>query len=306
MKINMKYLSFIFLLTVFVACKQKPKPAEAIDETRTSGTVSVLVDESFSEVLADQIEIFKTDYPDTKFTIIEGNEQKIFPTFLNDSIRVIITSRMLTADEDKIYRNRSIVPKTSRFAIDGIALITNVENPDSNIAVNEVVEILKGTSTSGKQLVFDNAYSSTLRYFKDLGGVKTLPAKGIYTLQTNNDVIKYIAENKGFIGVVGVNWLIDNKKDMTGYLEKVKMMGVKNVKGKKGDDTFYKPIQANLISGIYPFLRNIYIINAEGRDGLGSGFATWLVSPRGQLIVLKSGLGPHKLASRDFNFKNTN
>lgn len=306
MKTNIKNLSFILLLAVVVACKPKPKPAGEVDETRTSGTVSILVDESFSEVLADQIEVFKTDYPDTKFTIIEGNEQKILPTFLNDSVRVIILSRTLTAEEDKIYRNRSIVPKTSRFGIDGIALITNVDNLDSNITVNEVVDILKGTSTSGKQLVFDNAYSSTLRYFKDLAGIKTLPAKGIYTLQTNNDVIKYIAENKGFVGVVGVNWLMDNKKDMSGYLEKVKMMGVKNLKGKKGEDQFYKPIQANLISGIYPFLRNIVIINAEGRDGLGTGFANWLVSPRGQLIVLKSGLAPHELASRDFNFKNTN
>lgn len=302
----MKNLSFILLLMLFVACKQKPKPEGGVEETRTSGTVSILVDESFSEVLADQIEVFKTDYPDANFRVIEGNEQRILPTFLNDSVRVIILSRMLTAAEDKIYRNRSIVPQTSRFGIDGIALITNKENADSNITVTEVVDILKGTSASGKQLVFDNAYSSTLRYFKDLAGIKALPAKGVYTLKTNNDVIKYIAENKGSIGVVGVNWLIDNKKDMSIYLDKVKMMGVKNVSGKKGDDQFYKPIQANLISGIYPFLRNIYIIDAEGRNGLGAGFATWLVSPRGQLIVLRSGLGPHKLASRDFNFKNTN
>src|SRR5690349_19817067 len=143
----MKNLSFILLLLVFVACNQKPKPAGSVEETRTSGTVSMLVDESFSGVLADQIEVFKTDYPDTKFTIIEGNEQRIMPTFLNDSVRVIISSRMLTPEEDKIYRNRSIVPKTSRFAIDGIALITNKENLDSNITVDEVVNILRGTST---------------------------------------------------------------------------------------------------------------------------------------------------------------
>ena len=302
----MKNFSFILFLMVFVACKQKEKPAGVVEETRTSGTVSMLVDESFSEVLADQIEVFKTDYPDTKFTIVEGNEQKIMPVFLNDSVRVIVLSRMLTAAEDKMYRNRNIVPKTSRFGIDGIALITNKDNLDTNINVNEVVDILKGTSTSGKQLVFDNAYSSTLRYFKDLAGVKALPAKGIYTLQTNNDVIKYIAENKGFIGVVGVNWLMDSKKEMESYLAKVKMLGVKNIKGKKGDDQFYQPVQANLINGKYPFLRNIYIIDASGKNGLGTGFANWLVSPRGQLIVLRSGLGPHKLASRDFNFKNTN
>lgn len=302
----MKHLSLMLLLFVFVACKRKLKPETTVEQSRTTGTVKILTDASFARVLADQIEVFKTDYPTAEFTVIEGNENKILPTFLNDSVRVMISSRMLTPEEDKMYRNRSIVPKTSRFAIDGIALITNASDADSTITVQEVIDILQGKSTSGKQLVFDNAYSSTLRYFKDLAGVKELPKKGVYTLEDNNDVIKYVANNKNFIGVVGVNWLISNQADMAGPIAKVKMLGVKNLPGKKGDDAFYTPIQQNLINGIYPFLRNIYIINAEGREGLGTGFANWLVSPRGQLIVLKSGLGPHKMMPREFNLKNTN
>lgn len=302
----MKHLSLILLLFVFVSCKRKANKENTVEQTRTSGSVKILVDESFSQVLADQIAVFKTDYPNATFNLVEGNENKIVPTFLNDSTRVIILSRMLRPDEDKMYRNRSIVPKTSRFAIDGIALITNAANIDTNITVQEVIDILKGTATTGKQLVFDNAYSSTLRYFKDLAGIKELPKKGIYTLENNNDVIKYVADKKDFIGIVGVNWLISNKKEMTEAVAKVKVMGLKNLPGKKGDNAFYKPDQKNLISGIYPFLRNIYIINAEGREGLGTGFANWLVSQRGQLIVLKSGLGPHKMMPREFNFKNTN
>ncbi|WP_316840772.1 substrate-binding domain-containing protein [Pedobacter gandavensis] len=302
----MKHLSLILLLFVFVACKQKPKPDDSVEQSRTTGSVKILADASFARVLADQIDVFKTDYPKAEFAVIEGNENEILPTFLNDSVRVMISSRMLTPEEDKIYRNRSIVPKTSRFAIDGIALITNATNADSTITVQEVIDILQGKSTTGKQLVFDNAYSSTLRYFKELAGVKELPKKGVYTLKDNNDVIKYVANNKGFIGVVGVNWLISNQKDMADPISKVKMLGVRNLPGKKGDDAFYTPIQQNLINGIYPFLRNIYIINAEGREGLGTGFANWLVSQRGQLIVLKSGLGPHKMMPREFNLKNTN
>ncbi|AOM76814.1 substrate-binding domain-containing protein [Pedobacter steynii] len=302
----MKHLSLILLLFVFAACKRSVKKENTVEQSRTTGDVKILVDESFSRVLADQIAVFNTDYPNAEFKVVEGNENKIVPTFLNDSIRVIILSRMLRPDEDKMYRNRSIVPRTSRFGIDGIALITNVADVDSNITVNEVIEILKGTSKSSKQLVFDNAYSSTLRYFKELAGITKLPEKGVYTLQNNNDVIKYVADKKDFIGVIGVNWLISNSKEMEESISKVKMMGVKNLAGKKGDDAFYKPIQQHLISGVYPFLRNIYIINAEGREGLGTGFANWLVSPRGQLIVLKSGLGPHKMMPREFNFKNTN
>jgi phosphate transport system substrate-binding protein len=300
----MKNLSFAFIFLVLLSCKNK-KQADVVEQTRTSGSVKILVDESFSSIIADQIMVFKSDYKHAEFATTAGNENKIVPAFLNDSIRVIILSRMLTPQEDKIYRNRSIVPKTSRFAIDGISLLTQQDDLDSNITVEEVIAILKGTSTSGKQLVFDNAYSSTLRYFKELAQITELPKKGVYTLKNNNDVIKYVAENKNFIGVVGVNWLIANNSDMTSYIAKVKTMGVKNIKGKKGDNAYYRPDQANLISGIYPFLRNVYIINCEGRDGLGTGFANWLLSPRGQLIVLKSGLGPHKMMSRDFNLKNT-
>lgn len=301
----MRNLSFVFIFFVLLSCKNK-KQANVVEQTRTSGSVKILVDESFSSIIADQIMVFKSDYKNAEFTTIAGNENKILPVFLNDSVRVIILSRMLTPQEDKIYRNRSIVPKTSRFAIDGISLLTQKDDLDSNITVEEVVNILKGTSTSGKQLVFDNAYSSTLRYFKELAQITELPKKGVYTLQSNNDVIKYVSENKNFIGVVGVNWLIANNSNMTSYIAKVKTMGVRNIKGKKGDDAYYRPDQANLINGIYPFLRNVYIINCEGRDGLGTGFANWLLSPRGQLIVLKSGLGPHKMMSRDFNLKNTN
>ena len=301
----MKNLVFIFLLFLVTSCGNKGKSDETVEQTRTSGSVDLLVDESFATVVSDQIEVFKSDYKEAEFTVVQGNENKIVPSFLNDSIRVIVLSRMLTEEEDKVYRNRGIVPKTSRFAIDGIALITNKQDVDSNITVEEVIKMIKGTSSDRRSLVFDNAYSSTLRYFKDLAQIKELPAKGIYTLQNNNDVIKYVADNKNFIGVIGVNWLITNNVKMSDYIAKVKMMGVKDVAGKKGAKAYYKPVQANLISGIYPFLRNVYIINAEGREGLGTGFANWVMSPRGQLIVLKSGLGPHKIIPREFNLKNT-
>lgn len=299
----MKHLSLALLLLVaFASCKNKK--SDQATESRTSGSATLLVDESFNNIIDDQIEVFNSDYPDAHFKLISGNEKKIFPTFLNDSVRVMISSRMLTPDEEKSYTKRSIPIHTSRFAIDGIALITANSNPDTTITAEEVIALMKGTSTSGKKLVFDNAYSSTLRYFKDLAQIKDLPQKGVYTLTNNNDVINYVSEHKDYIGVVGINWLIKKYSEGSDYSDKVKLMGVKNVKGKKGDDAFYKPVQDNLISGIYPFLRNIYIINAEGKEGLGTGFANWLVSPRGQLIVLKSGLGPHKIVSREFNLKN--
>ncbi|WP_432712326.1 PstS family phosphate ABC transporter substrate-binding protein [Pedobacter sp.] len=301
----MKQLTCILLLFAALAsCKQKEDKAAVKEVSRTTGEATLLVDESLHNIIDDQITVFNSDYPDAHFKVITGNENKILPIFLNDSVRIAVLSRVLTPAEKEIYARRKIPVFTSRFAIDGIALITSNENPDSTITAQEVFNILKGKSTGDKSLVFDNAYSSTLRYFKEVAKIKELPKKGVYTLNTNEDVINYIDQHKNFIGVVGVNWLLQQNTDRGTLTNKVKLMGVKNIPGEKGDDDFYKPTQNHLISGVYPFLRNVYIINGEGKNGLGTGFANWLVSQRGQLIVLKSGLGPHKLTSRDFNLKN--
>ena len=296
----MKGLSIVLVFLVFISCKGKK--TNSIPESRTSGKTTLLVDESFSRVLDDQIEVFIDDYPNAKVTTVLGNEAKILPKFLNGEQRMIILSRMLKPSEERYYKQKQIPIFTDRFAIDGIALITNSENIDTLITAKEVFDVLRGV-VSTKKLVFDNANSSTVRYFMDSAKVSVLPTSGVYTLNNNNDVIKYVAEHKDYIGVVGINWLLRNQGDILTYISKVKIMGVKNLEGKKGDDKFYKPNQNSLINGVYPFLRNIYVINGEGTNGLGTGFATWLNSPRGQLIVLKSGLGPHKMISRDFNIK---
>ena len=292
------------MLLAFVSCKRKEK-TEAVKETRTSGTLKMLVDESVSPIIQEQISIFNLDYPDAKFELTIKPEEKITPAFLNDSVRVIVMPRLLTKAEEKYYTQRGIRINSTRFAVDGIALITNKDNIDSTITVKEVVDILQGKSVS-KNLVFDNAYSSTFQYLKQLANISQFPAKGVYSKNSSTEVIKLIAEDKNFIGILGVDWVSDRNTKLAEYLAKVKTLGLKNLKGKVGDDKFYLPTQDNLINGVYPFLRNVNIIDCEGRDGLGTGFATWLRSQRGQLIVLKSGLGPHKLMPRQINLTKEN
>ncbi|RZK36195.1 MAG: phosphate ABC transporter substrate-binding protein [Pedobacter sp.] len=300
----MRNLLYLFMLLAFVSCKRKEK-TEAVKETRTSGTLKMLVDESVSPIIQEQISIFNLDYPDAKFELTIKPEEKITPAFLNDSVRVIVMPRLLTKAEEKYYTQRGIRINSTRFAVDGIALITNKDNIDSTITVKEVVDILQGKSVS-KNLVFDNAYSSTFQYLKQLANISQFPAKGVYSKNSSTEVIKLIAEDKNFIGILGVDWVSDRNTKLAEYLAKVKTLGLKNLKGKVGDDKFYLPTQDNLINGVYPFLRNVNIIDCEGRDGLGTGFATWLRSQRGQLIVLKSGLGPHKLMPRQINLTKEN
>lgn len=292
----------IFLVFFCFACKRKEN--KKLPETRTSGNLQLLVDESVAPVIEKEIEIFKLDYPKANIKVLAQPELKLIPGFLNDSTsRVIILPRLLSKTEEEFYKRKDIKINSIRFAIDGIALIVNKDNIDSNITVNEVIDILKGKK-SDKKLVFDNIYSSTFQYLKNLAKIDGIPSQNVYAKSNSKEVIQFIAENKNFIGLIGVNWFLDqNNNDLAASISKLKCLGVKGKLNESTGEEYYKPTQYNLINGLYPLIRNINIIDCEGNGGLGTGFATWLRSQRGQLIVLKSGLGPHKLMPRTLNIK---
>ncbi|WP_036678211.1 PstS family phosphate ABC transporter substrate-binding protein [Daejeonella oryzae] len=274
--------------------------------TYTSGTAKILVDESFSPIVEDQAYVFENAYPNTKLDIIYKAENELLNLFFKDSIRVAILSRELKPDESKFYENKNIKIRVNRFAIDGIALVNHQSSPDSTITVSEIITLMQGKKGRIKSLVFDNPNSSTVRYFKDLSGIKDLPKDGVYALKSNPDVIRYVNDNPGAIGVIGINWIVQPDKDLEPIVNNLKILGVKNIEGKSGSDKFYKPNQNDLAMGLYPLTRSLYIIDAEGRPGLGTGFATFIAGERGQRIVLKSGLLPDSIPSREVIIRQNN
>jgi phosphate transport system substrate-binding protein len=51
------------------------------------------------------------------------------------------------------------------------------------------------------------------RVIKELAGIEELPKEEVYS-KVNKDVVKFISENDGMIGVVGLNWLYQPSPDM--------------------------------------------------------------------------------------------
>ena len=284
----------------FSACQNKQVTS---DSTYTTGKINLVVDESFAPIVEDQFNVFESTYPEGKINFIYKPENEVLKLFLSDSSRVAIMSRELNPEEARYYKNKKIQLRVNRFAVDGIALITQKSNPDSLITVGEINAVMQGKPGRIKSLVFDNPNSSTVRYMKELAGITVLPAKGVYALKSNSDVINYVNQNPGTIGVIGINWVVQPEEKMEQIISGLKILGVKNVPGKPGSDAYYKPNQNDLAMGNYALTRNLYIINAEGRSGLGTGFASFLAGERGQRIVLKSGLLPDSIPPRQVIIK---
>ena len=291
----------VLMAVMIASCQNTETP-----NTLRTGKVNIVVDETFAPLIADQAYVFESTYTESKLNMIYRPENDVLKLFLTDSVRMAILSRELTSSEAKFYENKNIKLRVNRFAIDGLALIVNRTNLDSSVTVEEIISVMQGKRSRIKNLVFDNPNSSTVRFLKELAGVKELPKSGIYALNSNPEVINYVIDNPGSIGVIGINWIIQPEEDMEEVVKGVKILGVKNLPGKPGSDGYYKPNQNDLAEEVYPLTRNLYIVNGEGKSGLGTGFATFIAGERGQRIVLKSGLLPDSLPSRQVIINNNN
>jgi len=296
-KRSISFICFVFFATCLIGCSQAPSKD---DQGILTGRAVILADETIAPLIEDQIAVFESSYQNAELTLVSKPENTVVNLLMKDSAQIAILARELTTEELSFFKSKTIYPRSVRFATDAIALITSKDNPDSTITVDEIIGILKGKrAKSIHGLIFDHANSSTLAYFCRLAGVSQLPQEGVYALKGSADILKYVHENPQSVGVLGVNWLVQPTPDLETYVNEIKILGVKNQAGKPGDDGFYKPTQSNLALNLYAFTRNLYCINAQGKEAVGLGFSAFLHGERGQRLILKSGLLPDSIPPRE-------
>jgi phosphate transport system substrate-binding protein len=291
-----KILTFVFLIFLILNCNKKE---EKKVETILKGTANILVDETLVPIIEDQIEVFESYY-DAKLAIVAKSELEVISSLIKQENGIAVLTRELTDDEKKVFEQKMIIPRTTKIAIDAIAFIANKNNNDTLIALKEVVSFMQGqSSTKIRGLVFDNPNSSTVRFMNTIAGSKTMRTEAVYSFKTNEEVIKFVSENTGMIGVVGLNWLSQPLPQMQQYVDKVNILSVKSLKG----NDYYLPTQNDLAEDKYPLARDLYIINCQGNSGLGMGFASFVAGDIGQRIILKSGLLPVTMPGRRLNIR---
>jgi phosphate transport system substrate-binding protein len=293
-------------LSVLFSCRNDSgSNASETEETMTAGTATFLVDNTIQPIVEDVIAVYQNMYDRATIKQVNRSEGEIIRALLADSARVAIFSRQLTPEEESYFKKKKISAKVNEFAFDAIALITNRQAKDTVVKLEEIIKVLKGeTSAVIPKLVFDNPNSSTVKYLLNLAGVSKLPSQNVYALKNNEDVIKYVHDNNGAVGVIGLNWLMQPPPALTKTVENIRVLGVNNVKADKTGNNYYKPNQSNIGAGLYPLTRKLYVLNYQGKRGLGMGFANYITAPDGQRIILKSGLLPVNIPNRELEVRN--
>ncbi len=301
----MKHINKIFITALLIAlvfsCKKDTDNKDGFEgESITYGEATFFVDNTIQPIVEDVLAVFHNEHDHAHIRQVNITENEILQSIQKNSARVMIMPRKLTAEEEAHFKARKITPRITEFATDAIALITNAKTTDTVINLADIYAVMQGKASARvPKLVFDNPNSSTVKELMRLAGVKTISSENVYSLKTNEEVIKFVHDNPGAIGIVGVNWLLQPPTEIEKYVEGVMVLSVDNVKIDKGAKKYYKPSQTNIATGSYPLTRKLYVLNYQGKKGLGMGFAIYLSAPDGQRIVLKSGLLPATIPSRE-------
>ena len=295
-RIFTKYSLPVFVLLYFVSsCNGLHTRTDT--DTANSGIIHISVDESFKPVIDSQIQVFEALYPKAKIIAEYKPEAECFRDLIKDSTRMIIVTRGLTDEEVKFYKDSiNYRPNWDKIANDAVTVIVSNKSKDSVLTVEKIRGILDGSTGDKEIAVFDwLSATSTVRFAVDsiLKG-KPFDPKKVFAAKSSQDVIDYVSTNDNAIGFVGVSW-IGNKEDTAqlSFLKKVKIAAIECAAcdGKP----YVKPYQANIMLKRYPLVRGLYYILKENYDGLGGGFANFLIYEKGQLIFRRAYLGPAKM-----------
>ncbi len=267
---------------------------------RTSDDVHIAVDETFRDIMEEEIETFGLLNPASAMKPVYCSEDSAIRMLLRDSVRCAITTRKLSKDELDVLKNYKLDAKQAMIATDAFALIVSKDNPDTLITVSEIRDIVSGRITrweqlkhSGKKgelkLVFDNSGSSTVRYMRDslLAGQQV--AGNLYAQGSNQAVIDAVKDNPEIIGVVGANWLKGKSDSVLTSFENldVKVLKVARKDGK--NEIGWRPYQYRILTGDYPLIRSVYVILTDPRvRSYTKSFFYFLKGQKGQTIICNS------------------
>lgn len=316
------------------SCMKYEKP----DHTSTSGTTTIVCDNTFENIFKQEVDVFEYQYPDAHILVRYATQNEAFDSLFSMNTRSIVAARDITPDEKKALkakykkeRGANVNIRSAKIAVDAIAFIVNPKNNVEKLTVSELGDIVSGETTEWNQLqpsergkikvVLDKPGSSMATFLSDslLEG-RPLGAT-VRTAGSVADVFKAVEMDPDAIGVLGVSWIssdMDNadisREDLANSVlgddavvgatltQRVKVLKVY----RKDEPLAYKPYQQYIFDGSYPLFRQIYMITTASTSNVAGGFYSFVTGPIGQKIIMKTGILPARVRTIQVELPDSN
>ena len=292
-------------------------------QTRQPTMAKIACDESFENILEQEINVYEYIYPkEDVLAYYVPESQAIDSIMAMGSVKGAVITRPLTDKEVSYLRSHKKLVHQQKIAVDALALIVNPENPVEILSKKDIAEILTGDVTRWDQVepcklgeidvVFDHQSSSTVKYMRDSVMDGRPFGSHISAVKTNPDVFKAVASNRNAIGIIGVSWVASDlsgreksveelaqavEKSDTTTLDFSSDVKVLKIRG-NNEVTAYKPYQAYIFDGSYPLYRSVYMVSTAPGGTVSHRFYSFVTGFQGQKIIQMTGILPATVRPR--------
>ncbi len=292
---TMDYRKIIYcVILILSSCNNNENPLSYGADTHSRGKMGFLVEESFKPLFETSIYTFESQYPKAHIQVKYASEREIIDAFFKDSVKTICISRDFTTLEKAKLKKNHVEVRSDKIAEDAVALILHPTNPDSLMTIAQIKAIIRGEKTvwtglkTKINIVFDKQNSANFYYLKNFCDLNKLPVN-LFAVNSNEEVINYVKQNKNALGIIGLNWISDSDDfDTLGFVSGINVVAI--AKDDKSD--YFKPHAGYIYTKEYPLNREIWLINKAKKSGINTGFVLFMKGDKGQLIVQKSALVP--------------
>jgi len=287
--------------------EQADEPAEEAEEAEGSNgavapeeTASLMLGGSDSEVnvVTRLAEEYMNENPHVSIAVTGGGSGVGISSLIDGDIDVANSSRpMRDTEEEALRDNHGEEPYAVRFAVDGVAVVVNENNPVEELTVEQVGAIYRGEITKWSEVGGDEqditlygrqSTSGTYVFFMEL------VVQGEYSERKRNmagtsDIVEAVIGDTGGIGYAAIGYADED--------------GIKalSIAADENAEAYDPTVLENVVSGDYPLTRPLYQYMIGKPEGALLDFLLFEVSDAGQDLVLQEGFYPITGDDREFN-----
>jgi phosphate transport system substrate-binding protein len=291
----MKASIIIVLLVLFGSCNRSKEP------TATSGQSTIIVTESHAELLQQEASEFMRTYEAVKLRITSASTREAIVHLLNDSVQCICVDRVLNEEEERFVKDAGRLVWSTKIAMDGLVIVVNEQCQLKSISLETIGKIVTGQIGQWKQIPSSGvtgpieliltgknsgAYEILQRKFLHISGDMSPSKIGA----TQKEIVDYVGSKRQAMGIVSLAAVAREPKG-------IRMVAIESPDS-MGVVQSVPPTQINIYRALYPLSYSLYLYVSEKRQGVGSGFSTFLMTTMGQKIVQDYGLVPERIPNR--------
>lgn len=268
-------------LTVLAALLSSATAALAGNITAKGSDTLVILAQKWAEV-------YMGAHSGTTIQVTGGGSGTGFAALQNKTTDLANASRKIKAAETaECIKSFGKRPTEYKVCLDGLSVYVNADNPVKELTVAQVGAIFSGKLTNWKDVGGPDAAitlysrensSGTYEFFKEHVLLGKDFAASAQTMPGTAAVLQAVAKDKGGIGYGGAAY----------------GAGAKHLAIKKDESaTAYEPTEENVIKGVYPIWRYLYIyVNPAADKGEVAAYLNWIRSDAGQKVVKDVGYFP--------------